>query len=156
MDATYRWRVTEADRPERAESGPSLLAEYAVVLRARSSARFLPEEGCEFNLTQPGPDPGQVRVRTFTSWVASGEHSLPRELIVEVRGRVPSLDEAVTKFPMVARPIATMAGFVANVRVGPADVHLAYDCTADHDEREFLEAFLADEQGGVSEGRIDP
>lgn len=58
-------------------------------------------------------------MRTFTRWVDEGGKELPRELIIEVRGHADSLDEAATKFSIIARPIATMAGFVANVRVGP-------------------------------------
>ncbi len=129
--------------------------EYIVVLRARSSARFLPEEGWELNLDAVhGLQLGAVRVRTFTRWVPFGEHSLPRELIVEVCGRASSLDEAIAKFGMIARQIATMAGFVANVRIGPVEVHLAYDCTIERTERQFFEVFLPDERGAVTEGRI--
>jgi len=135
--------------------GEETLAEYLVVLRAPSSARFLPEGGWQLDLDSvPGLGLGAVRVRTFTRWVASGEFSLPRELIVEVRGKAGSLDDAVTKFTMIARPIATMAGFVANVRVGPLEVHLTYDCTSHRTERQFVEVFLPDERGAVSEGQI--
>lgn len=129
--------------------------EFLVVMRARSSARFLPEEGWELNLEAvPGLGLGPVRVRTFTRWAEDGGHQVPRELIVEVRGRTGSLDDAVAKFSVIARPIATMAGFVANVRVGPLEVHLAYECTPHSAERGFLEAFLPDETGSVAEGRI--
>jgi hypothetical protein len=74
--------------------------------------------------------------------------------MIEVRGRAPSLDEAVTKFATLGRPIATMAGFVANVRVGLLEIHIAYDCAPDHDTREFVEVFLPDERGPLVEGRI--
>ena len=137
------------------ETTEATMAEYIVVLRARSSARFLPEGGWELNFDAvPGLGLGAVRVRTFTRWVASGEHPLPRELIVEVRGHAASLEEAIAKFGVVGRPIATMAGFVANVRVGPLELHLAYDCTAGSADRPFLETFLPDESGAVAEGRI--
>lgn len=130
-------------------------ADYLVVLRAPSSARFLPEGGWQLDLDSvPGLGLGAVRTRTFTRWVESGEHSLPRELVVEVRGKAASLDEAMTKFTMIARPIATMVGFVANVRVGPLEVHLAYDCTPERTKRHFVEVFLPDERGTVAEGRI--
>jgi hypothetical protein len=129
-------------------------AEYVVVLRARSAARFLPEEGCELVLNVPKLDLRGVRVRTFSRWVDEGGKELPRELIVEVRGHAGSLDEAAAKFSVIACPIATMAGFVANVRVGPLEVHLGYDCTPTSEDREFLETFVPDERGAVSEGRI--
>jgi hypothetical protein len=127
---------------------------YVVVLRARSAARFLPEEGYELVLNVPKLDLQGVRVRTFTRWVDEGDKELPRELIVEVRGHAGSLDDAAAKFSVIARPIATMAGFVANVRVGALEVHLAYDCTPSSEDREFLETFVPDERGAVSEGRL--
>ena len=93
-------------------------------------------------------------MRTFTRWVDEGGNQLPRELIIEGRGWAGSVDEAAAKFAAVARPIATLVGFVANVRVGPLEVHLAYDCTPSSEEREFLETFLPDESGAIGEGRI--
>lgn len=55
-------------------------AEYVVVLRARSSARFLPEEGWELNLDSvPGLGLGAVRVRAFTRWAPYGESSVPSD-----------------------------------------------------------------------------
>jgi hypothetical protein len=146
--------VTEADPAGHNEPAAPYSTEYVVVLRARSSARFLPEEGCEFNIAVPNLGLDHVRVRTYTAWSGTAEHSIPRELIIEVRGPAQSLDEAVTKFATIARPIATMAGFVANVRVGLLEVHLAYDCTPDHDTREFVETFLPDQTGAVGEGRL--
>lgn len=128
--------------------------EHVVVLRARSSAKFLPEESWELVLNAPNLDLQGVRVRTFTRWVDDGGQELPRELIIEVRGHAGSLDESAAKFAAIARPIATMAGFVANVRVGPLELHLAYDCTPFSEDREFLETFISDERGAVSEVRI--
>jgi hypothetical protein len=86
--------------------------------------------------------------------VDEGGKELPRELIIEVRGHTGSLEEATAKFAAVARPVATMAGFVANVRVGLLELHLAFDCTPSSEDREFLETFIPDERGVVSEGRI--
>ena len=37
--------------------------------------------------------------------MADGGHSLPRELIVEVRGHAGSLYEAIGKFAVIARPV---------------------------------------------------
>lgn len=130
--------------------------EFIVVLRARSSARFLPEEGFELNL-EPATtaDPPAARLRMFTRWVASGHaEPLPRELIVEIQGRASSIDAAIVRFSGIARPMATLAAFVANVRVGPIEVHLAYDCTTDSDDRQFVETFLVDETGPVTDGRF--
>ncbi len=130
-------------------------AEYLVVLRARSSARFLPEAGVELKFDPLPGLTGEMRLRVFSRWVASGlAESLPRELVFEVRGRARSLEDAVHLFPTPARPMATVAAFAANVRVGLVEVHLAYDCTPDHEERELIEAFLPDEIGNMSEGRF--
>jgi hypothetical protein len=143
--------VAEEDRPVEGADG----SEYIVVSRALSSARFVPEGGWELNLEAvPGLGLGAIRVRAFTRWVAGGDGSVPRELVIEVRGRAASLDDAIVKFEVIARPVATMIGFVANVRVGPLEVHLAYDCAAGTLERPFLEVFVPDEHGAVTEGRI--
>lgn len=95
-----------------------------------------------------------VRVRAFTRWVDETGKQLPRELVLEVRGRTGSLDEAAGKFSAIAQPLATLIGFVGNVLIGTLEVHLAYRSTPTHGEREFLETFLPDERGAVSDGRI--
>ncbi len=105
-------------------------------------------------MNAPELDLQAIRVRTFTRWVDDGSKHLPRELVVEVRGHATSLDDAVAKFANVARPIATMVGFVANVRVGPLEVLLAYAWAPTGQEREFLQTFIADERGALTEGRI--
>jgi hypothetical protein len=130
-------------------------AEYVVVLRARSAARYLPEGGFEFCL-KPNAELGvrAARIRAFTRWVVAGDDELPRELTIEVRGAADSLDEAIQRFYQLAQPIALLTGFAANVRVGVMEVYLAYNSTSDSAERPFLEVFLPDETGGVSEGRI--
>lgn len=151
--STWRYlsRVAEEARPTDGAEG----SEYIVVSRALSSARFLPEGAWELNLSSvPGLGLGAIRVRAFTRWVASGEGSIPRELVIEVRGRAVSLEEAISKFEVIARPVATMIGFVANVRVGPLEIHLAYDYAAGSQERPFIEVFVPDERGAVTEGRI--
>src|SRR5215207_4406101 len=129
------------------------VSEYIVVYRARSAARFFPNEFFELTVASPHFPLGPIRLRSFRSWVGEEPLALPRELIVEARGPAASLDDAVTTFSAVARPVATMAAFVANVRVGPLDVHLAYDCGPTKSERPFMEAFVPDERGGVSSGR---
>jgi hypothetical protein len=83
-----------------------------------------------------------------------GAGSVPRELIVEVRGRAGSLEEAAGKFQLIASPIGTLTGFTANVKVSPLQVHLAYESTAGAADRPFLEVFLPDEQGAVPDGRL--
>ena len=135
-------------------SAPTGGSEYTVVLRASSAARFLPEEGWEHHFHLPMLGLGTVRTRTFTRWVQEGSHSIPRELVVEVKGHASSLDEAIAKFSVVARPIANMIAFVANVRVGPIEAHLALDSDPDRTERQLVEVFLPDERGGVAEGRL--
>jgi hypothetical protein len=114
----------------------------------------LPEEGLEIMLNVPVQGLESLRLRAFTRWVNEGGNEIPRELIIEVRGHSGSLNEATAKFAAVARPIATVVGFVMNVLVGPVEVHLAYDSTPWHEERAFLETFLPDERGAVMTGRI--
>lgn len=129
--------------------------EFVVVMRARSGAYFVPEGGWQLNL-EPAValGVGALRIRTFTRWVGAGDASLPRELVLEVRGPASSLDDAIAKFGAVARPIATIIGFVANVRVGPVEVHLAFDAAPGRQERAFLETFIADDRELPQGGRI--
>jgi hypothetical protein len=128
--------------------------EYIVVFRARSSASFLPEEGWEhfFRLSSRAGE--QIRTRTFTRWVQEGRHSVPRELVVEVSGRAASIDEAVGRFDPLARAMATIVAYVANVRVGYIEAHLAFGSSPGLAEHPFLEVFLPDESGGIPEGGI--
>jgi hypothetical protein len=138
-----------------AEAAEQPKPEYTVVLRALSSARFVPEDGWELNLESvPRLGLGAVRVRTFTRWAPMDVESVPRELTIEVCGRADSLEEAAGKFQLIASPIASMVGFTSNVKVGPLEVYLAYECTAGATERPFLEVFLPDEHGTVTDGRI--
>jgi hypothetical protein len=53
---------------------------YTVVLRAGSSAFFLPEEGWEHYFSLPGLALGTVHTRAFTRWVTEGSISIPGEL----------------------------------------------------------------------------
>src|SRR5215207_3743793 len=87
------------------------VSEYIVVYRARSAARFFPNEFFELSVASPHFPLGPIRLRSFRSWVGEEPLALPRELIVEARGPAASLDDAVTTFSAVARPVATMAAF---------------------------------------------
>lgn len=106
----------------------------------------------QFNATGDMPMSGVVGMST--RWVDLGHaEPLPRELWIELRGHADNIDQAVGQYSAVARLLAVLAAFVANTRVGTVDVHLAYDSTEDHHERQFLETFLPDELGGVTDGR---
>jgi hypothetical protein len=145
----YRQLVNDDGSPVHAGGG-----EYTVVCRAASSARFAPEEGWEQHVHVPVLGPSSVRARAFTRWAQEGPHQIPRELIIEVKGRAGSLEQAGSTFSELARAIGNMVAFVANVRVGPVEAHLAFDSSPGKTERELLEFFLPDERGLVGEGRI--
>lgn len=145
-----RWAGTPASRPYNL-----LMAEdhlYRVVLRAPSRARFMPDEELAIN-TQASVGPVTVILRT--RWEDIGmEAPASRELWVEVVGRAPSLDAALSAFPPAARQYGPMVAFVANIEVGMVDVHLAFDATPGLEERDFVEVFQPDEKGLPTEGRI--
>lgn len=123
-----------------------------MVARARSGARLLPEHEFACNGV-PTPE-GPVRVVVRTRWEDAGlEHPVPRELWIDVRGQATSLDAAVEAFGGVARLFGLFVGFVGNVEVGLVQVHLAYDASPDLADHEFLEMFLPDRRGLVTEGR---
>jgi hypothetical protein len=128
---------------------------YIVVLRARSSARFLPEEGFSVSFNDVPGCAGPVRFGLRTRWVDEGHAApLPRELWIEARGPAPSLDHAITVFGSFGRSFANLLAFTANTPAETPEVHLAYDATPGVTEREFVEIFLADERGHPREGQI--
>src|SRR5689334_15932164 len=128
---------------------------YVVVLRARSTARFKPEEGVEVLLGAGSDSTPAVRVRLRTRWVEEGhEAPMPRELWIEGRGSASSLDEAVSKIAPMGRYLSAILSFTANTPVDVPDVHIAFDATPGSPDREFLEFFIPDESGLPSEGRI--
>lgn len=114
----------------------------------------MPEEGWEQHVRIPALGPSTLRARAFTRWTQEGPHQIPRELVIEVKGFAGSLEQAGSTFSELARAIANMIAFVANVRVGSIEAHLAFDCAPGKTERELLEAFLPVERGIVGEGRI--
>jgi hypothetical protein len=57
----------------------------------------------------------------------------------------------------LARYLAAIVAFTANVQTGVPEVHIAYDSTPGEARRDFMEVFLPDEQGAPSSGRrIEP
>lgn len=70
---------------------------------------------------------------------------------------MPSLDEAVAASTGVARFVCSLLAFCANVKTDRAELHLAYDASPEVTEREFVEVFIPDEVGSLTEGRmVDP
>lgn len=128
---------------------------YTVVLRSSSAARFRPEEGQLLTVSGlPGIE-GRMQIRIRTRWQELGHDApVPRELWVEVRCRATALDVAISVSSSVARVLTSLIAFTANVRCGVPEVHLAYDSTPGHSERDFVEVFLPDEQGLPNEGRL--
>jgi hypothetical protein len=130
-------------------------ATYVVVLRAQSSARFMPEDGFEVLFGDVPDCAGPVRFRLRTRWVDEGHGvSIPRELWIEARGPAPSLDHAVAKFGASGRFFSNLLALTANTSVELPEVHIAYDATVGSTEREFLEVFVPDERGHPREGRV--
>jgi len=127
--------------------------EYVVVFRARSAARFLPDEGWETTLNVPDLNVQQARIRSMTRWVGTDGQQIPRELMIEVKLQADSLDDAVLKASRLSDPVGAVAAFVANVQVGRRELHLAFEVTADALTRPFLEVFVPDETGSLSEGK---
>lgn len=143
----------EQGAKEKAITGPQKT--YVVVLRARSSARFMPEEGFEVSFGDVPGSFGSVRFRVRTRWVDEGhEAPIPRELWIEGRGPAPSLDHAVANFGATGRVFSNLLSFTADTSVEVPEVHVAYDATPGVSEREFLEVFMPDERGHPREGRI--
>jgi hypothetical protein len=127
---------------------------YRVALRCASSARFLPEEAQHIRVQGVDGAVGPIDITLQTRWQNEGfEAPTPRELWVDALVRTRSLDQAASLATSVARLLTSVLAFTANVQTGIPEVHLAYDSTPGHSEREFLEVFLPDERGIPREGR---
>lgn len=128
---------------------------YAAVFRAAPPVRFRPEDVFETWVVGVPECNGPVRVQARTRWVDEGHESpTPRELWIDIRGPVSTLDHAGKEFERLAIHLANIASFVANVSSGTPEVHIIYDATVEATSREFLEVFLPDERGSIREGRI--
>jgi hypothetical protein len=128
---------------------------FIVVLRARSSARFKPEEEQQISFSGLPGITGELRLRVRTRWVDEGfDAPTPRELWIEALAPAPSLDEAVSNSSAAGRLLATLLAFCANTAVEAPEVHIAYDASSGCTEREFMEVFLPDERGHPREGRL--
>lgn len=125
---------------------------FAVVLLAGSSARMFPEqdfvaEGFE---TPVGP----VVIRIGTRHTDEGfEAPVPRELLVEIKGEAPTLDDAVVHFPWAGRPFGPMLALAANTAVDPLETWLALEVSDGIRDRAFLQTDFALESGLPRQGR---
>jgi hypothetical protein len=133
----------------------SNMTTYTTVLRAPSSARLKPEQAQQVSFPDVKDIEGGLTVKMRTRWVNEGfEAPTPRELWIEATGRANSLSSATASSTAIARLLATILAFTANTGVGSPEVHIAYDTTPEHREREFLQVFVPDEHGIPREGRM--
>ena len=125
---------------------------FVVVLRATSAARFLEDEQLE--LRQIPGSTGPVDVIFRTRYANEGlESPVPRELWIEVRGKGPSLNEAVTALAGMAASLLPVLALVTNAAIHDPVVHLAYEDTPGVSQWEFFQAFVPDEKGFPFVGR---
>jgi len=128
---------------------------FTVVLRCRSAARFRPEEGQIVTIANVAGVDGEMAVRMRTRWLDEGfESPTPRELWLDARCTARTLETAISASTGVARLLAAIAAFTANVASSAPEVHIGFDSTPGVSEREFVEVFLPDERGLPSEGRL--
>lgn len=136
------------------QTGESSEADFIVVLRGRSSARFRQAEGVSVTFGDAGVAGQKVTARIRTRWVDEGfESAVPRELWIEVRLREASLDAACSAASGVAHLLTVLTTFCANVTGDVPEVHLAYREKSHNSRREFVEVFLPDETSTPREGR---
>ena len=72
---------------------------------------------------------------------------IPRELWIEMRGPVPSLETAVNIAVAAANDYVRQLAFGANAWQGLMNVHLAYDSSKGANERQFFQNWIVDERG---------
>jgi hypothetical protein len=145
-------KVLAMKRAGEMKNGLAAESTYLVVLRAESRAKF-PQDQQIVVENFPSRD-RRVDVLFQTRYADEGfAAAVPRELMAEVRVTATSLLEAVETASNAANVLKSVIAFTANAWVEDLDVHLAYDMTPGHCEREFFESFLPDESGMPSPGR---
>ncbi|MFC3898573.1 hypothetical protein ACFOWZ_44500 [Lentzea rhizosphaerae] len=143
------------NRPQVNQEPDAPQSTYIVLSRARSSARFSPDDGIEVTISDVPGSAKPVRFRSGTRWVDEGHDApTPRELWIEAVGPAQTLNKAAAIFGSAGRFFSNILAFTANAAVDIPEVHIAYDATPGCTEREFLEVFLPDEVGPLREGRI--
>src|SRR6187399_2706251 len=100
---------------------------FTVVLRCRSAARFRPEEGQIVTIANVAGVDGEMAVRMRTRWLDEGfESPTPRELWLDARCTARTLETAISASTGVARLLAAIAAFTANVASSAPEVHIGF------------------------------
>jgi hypothetical protein len=132
--------------------------DYVAVFRARSSARFLQDEGLAFTVRYSVAP--SINCRVFTRYVDAPSEELiypiPRELVIEASGTAESTDDLLARAGPLATAIGTWLAFVANAAVDDMQPHLAFDNTAGRADRSFIQVHVPDEAGIPRQGRKIP
>jgi hypothetical protein len=121
---------------------------YVVVLAAESAARFQEEE--EPMVVRDFPTPvGKVTLTFRTRFSDEGhEANVPREMWIDVRGEATcDLNEAINVYGGAGMGFLPAIALATNAAIEDAQPKLAYDNTAGHNPREFLESFVAERTG---------
>jgi hypothetical protein len=129
---------------------------YLVVLEASSAVRF--DDDASLTLTDVPTRLGPVDIRLDTRYSAEGfEISVPRELLIQVRGDAESLDGARGEFTDAGRAIAPYLAFAANAAIDDPEFVLAFDTTPGSQSREMVQALRSWETGlPRSSRRLEP
>ena len=131
---------------------------YTVVLRC-GDAHFRVPSGRGILISPIVSEYGafELKILTRTDEIDGIETPVPRELWIEVTGPAPSLQEAVNLASATANDYVRQVAFGANAWQGVMNVHLAYDSSSGHQEREFFQNWVPDEKGLPRQARdIDP
>ncbi len=121
-------------------------AEYVVVMRAASAARFR-EEDPSLAVTDWPTRAGPVRIEFRTRYMDEGTGArIPRDLWVDARGVANSLDEARDAYRDAAGVMGVLIAISANAAMRPPDVHLAFDNTPGLRERDYYSVALPEER----------
>lgn len=123
---------------------------FTTVLRARSTAAFLPEEGIHFQFAGLGTE-----MHVTSRWLNRGlEHPEPGDLWVEVKGPAESVEAAANRYRRFAADVLIFLPCAANMPIGDLRTELVFNSSTDAREREFRQYHRQPESRNLSGARL--
>lgn len=139
-------------KPNKEELDELPLFDYVVVLRALSAAIFKPTS--PFRVVDHITSFGKADIIFYTHYEDLGLGvSVPRYLLIDVRGKAPSLNDAMKNFKAGAMNLVTSVAFSVNAYIDSPNIYLAFDITPGKEEREFFQTQFPDRSGELERSR---
>ncbi len=129
-----------------------LLYDYVVVLRAQSAAIFRPT--FPFRLLEHPTAFGTADIIFYTHYEDLGLGiPVPRYLLVDVKGKAPSINDAMNSFKELATNLIPSVAFSVNAYIETPNIYLAFDITPNKEKRDYFQTQFLDHHDKLERSR---